>query len=169
VGTADVSVREAVLEDRKALWHWYMDPVHRVAFPRTNTIPYETHILWYNTFKDAPGRILYVAISDNLRVGAVRFDLRQAQQYEILLTIKTAYAGSGLASTLLTKSIERLKATRPVQSITAELPTYNTVLSDIFSGAGFICTEQRPTGKRMTLTLDHTTLTTQNNPTFHKR
>ena len=134
-------VREAVMEDREVIWHWWNDPMTRKMMKRNEYVPWEEHCAWFEGVLHDDDRILCVGLLGSERFGVVRFDLKGDRIYEVSINLKPAFRGKGLASQILEASINYLLTKRSVRKLFATLKKINVPSMKAFARAGFVYAE----------------------------
>jgi len=143
-----VDIREANLEDRKALWTWRND---QRAFQKTRkqkSNEYDQCRLWFERVFNSNDVILCIGFIETLRIGCVRFDRRENQQFEVSIFLKPAYCGKGLGYRLLEASIEYLCGKLRFRKVFARTPKGDLATRGILERAGFSLVEKRETELR---------------------
>ena len=103
---ASLSIRLATVEDRAALWDWYGEPLHRLAFRKTRVEDAERHTAWWSRLTADPDVTLCIGSMDIIRVGCVRFDRADDGAFEMCAYLKPAYCRLGLMPTLLDAAMD---------------------------------------------------------------
>ena len=101
-------VREASLDDARAVWEMRNDPATRENSNNQGEIPLEQHLEW---FKDKyfvhKENLCFVLDEEDKIVGYCRFDLEE-DRYVVSIAIDPTYQGRGLGSALLAEALKRL-------------------------------------------------------------
>jgi GNAT superfamily N-acetyltransferase len=134
-GPGPVTVRPAIADDARLLWHWRNDPVTRASSRSHESIPLDRHVDWLRTTLERPDRRLLVGERGGEPVGTVRWDLRDHGEWEVSITVAPHARGTGLAGPLLRAAEEWLaqsSATPPGQDLSpppgGELAAYLAVV-----------------------------------------
>ena len=133
----NVVVQEATVEDRIVLWDWRNDPATRKIYNGSPSVTYGQHRQWFDRILGAENTVLCVGIVETLRIGCVRFDLRDDGEYEVYVHIKPHYCGRGLGRLLLKGAIDHLGKTRSVSKIHAHIKKANPSSGNLFRSTGF--------------------------------
>ena len=136
-----VEVVTASLSHSRAIWQWRNDPVTRSMFRSEDLISWECHSNWYQKTLANPNRIMYVAITEQLPIGVVRFDSINNLEgtFEISININPLERSKGLGLEVLKNALYKLKQERPgVQKIIAEVKKENPASNRLFVSCGFI-------------------------------
>ena len=96
-----VSIRIATIEDRGALWDWYGEPLHRLAYRRPRLEDPDRHKAWWSGIIANPRVTLCIGLIDIVRIGCVRFDDLGRGIFEVRAYLKPAYCRQNLLPMLL--------------------------------------------------------------------
>ncbi len=138
--SGEVTVREGTLDDSREIWQWWNDPLTRQMMRKNDPVPWEEHEPWFAGVLNDPNRILCVGLCDGEKLGVVRFDLRQPNEYEVSINLNPAQRGKGYAPQILRKSIEHLLTIRKVNKLWAGCKKINDASRKSFVRAGFVLT-----------------------------
>lgn len=131
-------VREATLEDRKALLEWHNDPLTQKMFRKNHFVDWDEHCSWFEKLLQDRNRILCVGLIDSQKIGNVRFDLRANGVHEVSINLNPKFRGKGYSSQILKESIDYLSKIRFVKKLFALVKKINIPSQKVFEKAGFI-------------------------------
>ncbi len=134
---SDISIREAIPEDRIAFWEWYRDALTFQTARGMVTMSRRDHDGWFSAIRHDPNRILLVGVFETLRIGSVRFDQRKRGFFDVHVYVKPAYSAQGLGAQMLGAAVSYLKDLLPVTNVTARVGRVTPALEDFFLRAGF--------------------------------
>jgi spore coat polysaccharide biosynthesis predicted glycosyltransferase SpsG/RimJ/RimL family protein N-acetyltransferase len=80
-----LSVRPASASDSPPIWQWRNDPVTRAASATTEEVAWEDHVSWFERVLASSSRHLLVGEVARERVGIVRFDLLDDEEWKNLV------------------------------------------------------------------------------------
>jgi RimJ/RimL family protein N-acetyltransferase len=132
-----VTVREATVEDRIALWDWRNDSVPRGIFKVDPVVTYKHHRAWFERLMASEKTALFVGTVETLRIACVRFDVQGDGVYGVHIHIKPMYCGKNLGEEMLKEAVDHLKTARPVSKIYATIRNVNPASGNLFRNAGF--------------------------------
>lgn len=137
-----VTVRALSLEDRLALWEWRQDPMTRALFPYESEAAYDQHRHWFDQVMASTDTVWCIGVVETLRIGCVRFDRIQGDEYAVSLFLKPAYCGKELARALLRAAIDHVRSKRRVDTLVARIPNTTSASGALFRSLGFSITEE---------------------------
>jgi RimJ/RimL family protein N-acetyltransferase len=99
-------IRNAYLSDVGDIFEWRNDPFSQSMFVSTGSVTLKDHIDWYQRSLKNPLRKIYIGVSEDSKVGVVRFDLNiNTNQSEVSINLNPKLRGKGYGFTLLSQSI----------------------------------------------------------------
>lgn len=135
--TPDLTLRPATEADSARLREWRNDPDARAASRNIDEVGAEEHAAWLTGVLADPDRKLLIAELEGGSVGQVRFDLLDADRYEISIALAPAARGRGLSSPLISKAVEWLRASHPDAEVEAHVREGNARSLAAFCRSGF--------------------------------
>lgn len=136
--SANVTVREAALEDRREIWEWWNDPVTRQMMKKNDLVPWEEHCAWFEGVLKDPERILCVGFVDGEKAGNVRFDFQGDGVYEVSVNVNPQLRGRGYGPLIVGASIAHLQTIRQVTKLIAMMKKANPRSRRTFERNGFV-------------------------------
>lgn len=132
-----IRVREATIEDARALFDWRNDESVRTASRQPDPIAWPEHQRWLRTVLSDDDRVLLIGERNGAPVGVVRFDVSRPQaEVSIYRVPRSPEAGLGLS--LLLAAEAWLRARRPdVANITAHVLGDNERSHHLFRSTGY--------------------------------
>lgn len=134
---AGVVLRAATPADARRLFDWANDPATRAASFAPEPIPWETHRAWLARRLDDADTLLFVAHSDGVPVGQVRFDRASDDEAVVSVSIAPEARGRGLSPAVIDAGSREAFARWPVRRIRAEIRAANGASLAAFTDAGF--------------------------------
>ena len=104
-----INVREANLNDRKAVWSWRQDCIHYGLIDNSVVSP-DGFRLWFDNVLNSEDRRMFIGTQETLRIGAALYVRRTATEWEERLLLKPFYLGKGLGEVLSEIGRKRLEA-----------------------------------------------------------
>lgn len=133
----ELTVREAIQEDRIPIWEWWNDPVTRQMMRQHDFVPLKVHNQWFAAVLKDHARILCVGFVGSEKIGVVRFDWRAEDIYEASLNLNPQHRGLGYAPRILRASIDYLRTVRCLKMVYAPVKKINIPSEKSFLRAGF--------------------------------
>ena len=93
----EIALRPVRAEDCRLIWEWANDPVARAMSFSTENIPWEKHVVWFESKRTDPSVHFYIAVDkNNVPVGQIRFQInRQAAVVSVSLAPSQRGRGYG--------------------------------------------------------------------------
>lgn len=124
-------------EDRKLLWEWANDPVVREASFNTDSIPWETHIIWFNKKIADSNCLIFVFFNDeDTPVGQMRFET-SGREAESNVSVSASHRSIGYGSQMIQMASQRLFRETGVKKIYAHIKPENKASIRAFKKAGY--------------------------------
>src|SRR4051812_17059377 len=101
-----MSLRRVRPEDCRQLWEWANDPVTRRDSFSSESIPWATHVEWFEQLLVDPNRAAYIATMNGESVGQIRFDRSRAPAV-VSVSIAPEHRGQGLATAVIAAGTSR--------------------------------------------------------------
>jgi UDP-2,4-diacetamido-2,4,6-trideoxy-beta-L-altropyranose hydrolase len=137
LGTSDIEIRAARLDDARNLFEWRNDPSVRAASRTTDLIDWDTHQSWLKSVLNTPSRSLLIGLRAGSAVGVVRFDV-QGEEAEVSIYLVPGDHVPGQGRGLLQSAERWLAANRPeVGRLRAQVSHGNERSQRLFLGAGY--------------------------------
>ena len=138
------------------LWEWVNDPIARASAFRSDPIPWDEHLAWFER-KSADARCrMYILEADGEPAGQVRFDIDTVGRAEVDISIAAEYRGRGYGAEALRLASTRLFLDTGSTQVVAHIRSDNGASVRSFEKAGFVAAgRSRVAGSdafRMTLT-----------------
>ena len=132
-----VRFRRANEEDCAVLWEWANDPVARDASFSSVSIPWESHVRWFNERCADPACALFVAVDEHGQPsGSVRYEGLDAEAV-ISIYVSPPHRGFGYGSRLIEATAARVFASSDATVIHAYIKVANEASKQAFLKAGF--------------------------------
>ena len=133
-----LQLRRATADDAHLLWEWANDPSTRQASYRSNHIPWEEHLSWFQRRMASPDICaFYIATTGSGQsVGTVRFD-RDGDVAEMSLTLAPQARGKGWGAKLIRLSGFQVVDERFCREVFGHVKASNTASLMAFRRAGF--------------------------------
>lgn len=129
-----MNFRNAEEKDVRLVYEWANDPVTRSQSFNSDPIPYDNHVVWFNSrLRDKDHMMLIFFNEENEAVGMVRFDNLE-DHVVIGINIAPDQRGKSYASRILSMAMEDKKRGLPVYAYIKE---DNIASVKSFSRAGF--------------------------------
>jgi RimJ/RimL family protein N-acetyltransferase len=150
-------IRPVTDQDARLLWEWVNEPGARASAFRSDPIPWEEHLAWFGR-KAADRRCrMYVIEADGRPAGQVRFDIDDAGQAEVDISIAADCRGRGYGAEALRLACARVLADGQPTKVVAHIKPHNVASARAFARAGFVAERSRRADAgdpvRMTLSL----------------
>ena len=130
-------IREATIDDIDLLFNWANDPVVRANSFNQNTIPYETHVSWFNRMIKDETVIQYILMDEDVAVGQIRLNI-DSDEAEIGYSIAPDFRGKGYGKSILRLMAEKVKKEHPeIRKLVAKVKPENTASRKLFEGAKY--------------------------------
>lgn len=142
-GEGFLELRPAEEKDRRLLWEWANDPEVRASSFSPETIPWETHVAWFDAKLNAmrgPGskNVIYIAESeDGSPIGQIRFDVRPDGDLEVGVGLDKKMRGLGMASQVIESGVRHAITKGPWICIHAFVKPGNIASVKAFERAAF--------------------------------
>jgi hypothetical protein len=101
----NIHVRKSNKSDVIDVWNWWNDPVTRKMMAKKEFVPLEEHVAWFNKLLTDPDRLMCIGLINDIKIGVVRFDLRDdvKKKWEVSINLNPQFRGCKLAAKLLTQ------------------------------------------------------------------
>ena len=141
-----LTVRDLLPDDRAALWEWYQEPL-RYSFLKTSPhTSKEKHAEWCTRTLSNPEKTqIFIGLIDIIRIGAIRFDRTQGDEFQASFMLRAPYLGKGVAPQFLREGISFLRKKFPTAKVRAVLRVSTPVSKELFTREGFV-TADGPNG-----------------------
>ena len=134
---ARLRLRSVQTQDARLLWRWANDPETRRMSFSTARIPWQSHLVWFDTKLHDPNCRLYVGVTASEQpVGQVRAELR-GRDATVSVSVDHRLRGKGYGSDLIRKAVERLLRDGRVGKVQAFVKPGNRASLIAFERAGF--------------------------------
>ena len=100
-------------------------------------IPGEEHEKWFPESLERDDRVFYIGETEGEKIGMVRFDQREGDDWEVNINLNPAMRGRELSLPLLKMAIAEFTGQRQPGRILAVIRTVNIPSKKIFGLAGF--------------------------------
>ena len=127
--------REVLQDDIHKLYKWVNDSKVRLNSLDSKTIPWETHVEWFNRAINNINSKIYIFESDGHPVGQVRIDFK-SNCWEFDYSVDKNYRGLGLGRSM----IESVLKSNPGKKFKAVVKKRNLASQNIFRSLGFVQT-----------------------------
>lgn len=136
--TAQLDLRPAATADCRLVWEWANTPEVRAASFRSEPIPWDAHVAWFNRLLASPASQLFLASLDGIPVGQIRFE-PALNGAVVSVGLAPGQRGRGLGPALIRAGCERHFATSATGRINAYTRPENQASVRAFEKAGFAC------------------------------
>ena len=148
---ATLTLRLATQDDVLDILHWRNETLTRSMCRNTAFIEELEHRKWFSKVLNDPKRLLLIGIYEEQKVGMVRFDRCNEEQWEVNIIVNPEVRGQGLGRHLLELALERLKNNYAPTSVLAVVNLNNKPSLRLFHALGF--TQKSDNGKFANLVL----------------
>lgn len=132
-----IEIRKAAMADSADVLLWRNDGVTREMSRNTGTIAGDEHEKWFMESLERNDRVFYIGETEGEKIGMVRFDQREGDDWEVNINLNPAMRGRKLSLALLEQAITRFTGERNPRRILAVIKTTNVPSQKIFGRAGF--------------------------------
>ncbi len=132
-----IEIRKATLADSADVLLWRNDGVTREMSRSPEAIPGEEHEKWFLESLERDDRVFYIGETEGEKIGMVRFDQREGDDWEVNINLNPAMRGRKLSLALLKMAIGEFTGQRQPGRILAVIRTVNIPSKKIFGRAGF--------------------------------
>ena len=132
-----VEIRQATMADSADVFLWRNDAVTREMSRNTALIPEDEHQQWFRESLERDDRAFFIGETEGEKIGMVRFDRRDGDDWEVNINLNPALRGRKLSLGLLKAAIGEFRGQRNPGRILATIRTVNVPSQKIFSQAGF--------------------------------
>lgn len=132
----DIKIRKASKDDVSIYFKWVNESEVRKNSLNIAPIPYEKHIVWFDSKLRNKNTLLFVIEKGNKPVGQVRFD-REDSVGEIDYSIEKKYRGKGYGEIILKNAITKYHQKFPADKIVAKVKQSNIASNHVFNKLGF--------------------------------
>lgn len=125
-------------EDCRLLWEWANDTeVRRFSFSQEH-IPWEGHIRWFAEKRRDPNCFNFIALDvEDRPVGQVRFDITDAREAEIDVSVEKSRRGAGLGAAIIKMATEQTLVNAGIHAVNANVKPENVRSIRTFEKAGY--------------------------------
>lgn len=135
---ATVAIRRATPEDGPLLCTWVNDAQTRVSAFNQETIPWEAHLAWFEGRLRDANCIIYIASNRaGTPLGQARFEWDASGVARVDVSVAQNYRKAGIGSALLRQAVDRLFASKLVDSVCALVKPENQASISAFRNADF--------------------------------
>ena len=135
-----MKIREANFSDISDTYVWRNDPITRQMSFDSDIVTFATHNKWFKNSLYNKNRYLLIAEEEERKISVVRFDIKDEKgAAEININLNPLERGSGLSSTVISKSIVyfNIKNNEKVKIIVSKIKKENIVSKRSFIKCGF--------------------------------
>lgn len=133
-------LRSATSHDAHLLWEWANDPAMRRQAFQAESIPWETHVAWYQEKLRDPTRCLIAIVETEggTPVGQIRFD-QGSEGLDVDISVAASHRGKGIGQGLLRQGVEEArKRWPPGTRVIAKVLVGNQRSFPLFARSGFV-------------------------------
>jgi UDP-2,4-diacetamido-2,4,6-trideoxy-beta-L-altropyranose hydrolase len=157
LGDEQLSIREVQADDCLLLWEWANDPEVRAAAFRSDPIPWDAHLRWFEAKRSDPScRIFIVLDKHDQPAGQIRFERNGQREAVISVSVSAPRRGQGLGTEAIRSACERYIRDSGGTELVAFIKPQNIPSVRAFEKAGFardgIMTIQGQAALRLRLT-----------------
>ncbi|MFH0922977.1 MAG: GNAT family N-acetyltransferase [Candidatus Micrarchaeota archaeon] len=131
-----LSIRKAVLSDRKAIWTWRNDPITRANSRNPASISWKQHSAWFSTAFEKGNPKIFIVSSGRARAGAVLLNVR-GKLCEVSVNIAPSFRGRGVGSSAI-KLASNVAKRQGLLSLEAFIKKNNLASQKAFEKNGFV-------------------------------
>jgi len=135
--TSALLIRRAITADCKLLWELANDPTVRAAAFSPAAIPWEDHVVWFESKMQTATCHILIAEAQGAVAGQVRVDERPDGQGELDVSVAREFRGAGVGSRLIDLAVGEIFASTGMSRINAYILPQNTASQRAFENAGF--------------------------------
>ncbi len=132
----ELTVRRVQPDDCRQIWEWSNDPEVRAVSLSKDSIPWESHVKWFNARMNSPACFFYIGSDCDNLIGQIRFDLNGTAA-TLSISLSKAARGHGYGPALIVRGSQQLFADSDVTLIRAYVNPENTVSLRAFEKAGY--------------------------------
>lgn len=132
-----LTVRLATPEDVLDILHWRNEAFTRSMSRDTEVIEELEHRKWFSKVLNDPKRLLLIGVCEEEKVGMVRFDRGNEEQWEVNIIVNPDVRGQGLGRHLLEMALEQLQNIYAPTSVLAVVNLNNKPSLKLFHALGF--------------------------------
>jgi RimJ/RimL family protein N-acetyltransferase len=129
-------LRVASLSDYELLLNWVNSPEVRLNSFNQRMIDREEHRNWLINLINSKTNVIYIGSINGEDFGQVRFE-EHNDIYEIDISVASAWRGAGLGTNLLFCAIEKLRESRSLIALKAQVKFGNVASYRLFKACGF--------------------------------
>jgi len=133
-----MNIRLAKWEDSQEILNWWNDPLTRKMMKNNIVVNYEEHKKWFESILNNKNKILLLGFIKNKKIGVVRFDKFENNNWEISINLNPTFRGLGFGKILLSLGIEYMLQNFSVKSFFAKFKNINIASQKTFLANGFI-------------------------------
>lgn len=126
-------LREATMQDAELLFSWRNDHLTRMQSIQQDEVPWHGHLAWLEKSLQSESRKIYIAESEGIPVGTVRFDFGETC-VEMSWTLAPEQRGRGLGSLLLKTGVQLIHGSQVI----ARIKSSNVASIRIAEKVGFV-------------------------------
>jgi RimJ/RimL family protein N-acetyltransferase len=138
----NLKIRRAEVSDTIIYFKWVNNPEVRAYSYSSEVISWEDHVNWFSNKINDPNYIFFIfENSSNEKIGQVRFEKIDDQNYLIGVSVASEHRGKGYGSEMLKMSCAKIKNIHSDSIIHAYIKIENNASTFIFEKAGFLYKE----------------------------
>jgi len=123
--------------DCRLIWEWANDPAARQVSFSTEPIPWEKHVTWFETKRQDPNCLFYLAIDgQDQAIGQIRYEC-EGREAILSVEVAPAFRGQGYGSQLIRRASQQVLGRTQLHTILAYVKSDNQVSARAFQAAGF--------------------------------
>ena len=132
----DINIRRATHKDIDLYFGWVNEPLVRLQSIETNSIPYENHVIWYQTNLNDPGVVMLLFEVESLPIGQVRF-VKEADFWELNYSLDEIVRGRGWGKHMVKLALEWLSVNGLSGTVNARVKNSNQASLKALRDCGF--------------------------------
>ena len=133
-----LKLRNVKQEDCELLWEWANDPIVRSASFRSDSIPWEEHLKWFNNKLNSSNCYHFITVNTlNQPIGQIRFEIDKHLKSVVSISLDSKHRGQGYGKLMLQMAINKLFQHISVNHIQALIKPDNVASIRLFESVGF--------------------------------
>lgn len=133
-----IQLRPVCREDCYRIWRWANDPVVRAQSFNSDPIPWEAHVVWFESKVDNRDCVFLIAVNqEHIPVGQIRFDMA-GDEAVVSVSVAPTLLGQGYGKRLIRQASMFLFGKVAIKMVHAYVKTSNHASIHAFTKAGYL-------------------------------